>query len=525
MFSRAVSAVLTGIDSHSIEVEADVSPGLPYFELVGYLSAEVKEARERVRTAVRNAGYHLEPRRVIVNLSPADMHKSGSSYDLAIAAAVLCAYGHIPQRALEQIVIVGELSLNGSVRGVNGILSVVMMARRLGFARCIVPADNAFEGAAVEGMQVYGVRNLKEMTAFLRGEYEIAAAGINGMALSVGGEVFGAEGSGDGKVPDFSDISGQHSLKRGMEIAAAGMHHVLMVGPPGAGKSMAARRLPTILPAMSWEESLEVSEIYSAAGLLRPEKGLITQRPFRTPHHTVSDVALAGGGRIPKPGEISLAHRGVLFLDELTEFSSQAMEIMRQPLETGRMMINRVHGSCEFPASFMLVAAINPCRCGYYPDVRRCHCTPLQIRRYLGRISQPLMDRIDLNIEVRPVQIDFLQQNRRPEEPSAAIRGRVERARHVQALRYEGTEYLYNSQLTDKAVERYCALGQSEAGFMKQVYERFEISARSYHKILKVARTIADLAGQEQITVEALREAVFYKAIDRGYWGGDFGKG
>lgn len=516
MFSRAVSAVLTGIESYVVQVEADVSSGLPFFEMVGYLSAEVREARERVKTAIRNAGFMLEPRRVIVNLSPADIRKSGTSYDLAIAAAVLCAYGFIAQRELENTVIAGELSLNGSVRAVNGILPIVLMAKRMGYRRCIVPAENAFEGAAVDDIEVYGIHTLKEMMDFLNGACIVEAAWMDRETV--------ISGNIKKDAVDFSDICGQQSLKRGMEIAAAGMHHTLMIGPPGAGKSMAARRLPTILPSMTWEESLEVSELYSVAGLLRPEEGLIMRRPFRSPHHTVSDVALAGGGKIPKPGEISLAHRGVLFLDELTEFSSEAMEVMRQPLENGRIIINRLQASCEFPAGFMLVAAINPCRCGYYPDVRRCHCTPLQIRRYLGRISQPLMDRIDLNIEVRPVQIEALQQETVQEETSEEIRRRVEKARQIQLIRYEKTDYLYNSQLTDRDVEHYCYLGPDEADFMKKVFERFELSARSYHKILKVARTIADLEGRDNISKENLSEAVFYKTIDRGYWGGYYGK-
>ncbi len=360
MFSKTISAVLLGMRSDMITVEADVSGGLPYFEMVGYLSAEVKEAKERVRTAIRNAGFKLEPRRIIVNLSPADVRKSGTICDLAIASAVLCAYGFIMPESLEHTVLIGELSLDGSVRPVNGVLSVVLMAKRMGMTKCIVPAMNAFEGAAVDDIEVYGVHTLQELIGFLDGRLVIEPAYIDRDTLIERSE-------GQISQLDFSDICGQHTMKRGLEIAAAGMHHTMLIGPPGAGKSMAARRLPTILPKMTWEECLEVSEIYSAAGLLKPAEGLITTRPFRSPHHTASDVALAGGGRLPKPGEISLAHRGVLFLDELTEFSSAAMEVMRQPIETGHIMINRLQAMCVFPAGFMLVAAINPCRCGYYP--------------------------------------------------------------------------------------------------------------------------------------------------------------
>ncbi len=516
MFSKAVSAVLMGIDSHVIRVEADISNGLPFFELVGYLSAELKEARERVRTAIRNAGFLLQPKRVIVNLSPADIRKSGTVYDLSIAAAVLCGYGYIPQETLEDAVIVGELSLNGQVRGVNGVLSIVLMARRMGYGRCIVPADNAYEGAAVDGIAVYGVRTLKEMVDFLNGSCVIEEAWMDKSVLDMTND---AENH-----VDFSDIAGQPMLKRSMEIAAAGMHNILLIGPPGAGKSMAARRLPTIMPALTYEECLEISEVYSAAGLLQPGEGLIHRRPFRCPHHTVSDIALTGGGKVPKPGEISLAHRGVLFLDELTEFSRQTMEIMRQPLEDRQITINRVQASCRFPADFMLVAAINPCRCGYYPDVNKCRCTPLQIQRYLGRISRPLLDRIDLNVEVKPVQMAFLQEGQASEESSEMIRQRVEAARRIQSARYEGTEYLYNSQITDRDIEKYCPLGTDEYDFMKEIYEKFELSARAYHKILKVARTIADLSGADVITVKELGEAAFYKSIDRKYWGGIYGK-
>ncbi len=515
MFSKAVSAVLTGIDSRIIQVEADITSGLPYFEMVGYLSAEVKEAKERVRTAIKNAGFLLDPKHIIVNLSPADLRKSGTSYDLAIAAAVLCGYGIISQRSLDDTVFVGELSLNGRVRPVNGVLSIALMARKTGYRRCIVPSGNAFEGAAADGIEVYGVNDLREMADFLNGKLPLRAAVIDRE------EVMRAGARGDGTdEPDFSDIHGQPLLKRAMEIAAAGMHHILLIGPPGAGKSMAARRLPTILPEMTWEECLEVSEIYSAAGLLHDEGRLITSRPFRSPHHTATDVSLAGGGRIPHPGEISLAHRGVLFLDEITEFSSQAMEVLRQPLENGVITVNRMQASCEFPADFMLVAAMNPCRCGNFPDMSRCTCTPLQIRRFLGRISQPLMDRIDLNVEVQPVSIDWLQNVSEYDESSADIRLRVEKARKIQSARYEGSPYLYNSQLTDKDVDKYCPLDDAGSEFMRQVYERFGISARTYHKIIKVARTIADLSGREDVGTDELGEAVCFKALDKEYWGG-----
>ena len=517
MFCKAFSAVLMGMKSDMITVETDVSGGLPYFEMVGYLSAEVKEAKERVKAAIRNSGFKLEPRRVVVNLSPADVRKSGTMCDLAIAVTILCAYGFVLQEQLEHLLLIGELSLDGSIRSVNGVLPAVLMAKRMGVTRCIVPAMNAFEGAAVDDIAIYGVHTLQELVSFLNGRLTVPEACIDREQLLRRGREQTAQ-------VDFQDICGQKTMKRGLEIAAAGMHHTMLIGPPGAGKSMAVRRLPTILPGMTWEECLEVSEIYSAAGLLNPSEGLMTSRPFRSPHHTVSDVALAGGGRIPKPGEISLAHHGVLFLDELTEFSSAAMEVMRQPLETGKIMINRLQAACEFPAGFMLVAAINPCRCGYYPDVRRCHCTPLQIRRYIGRISQPLLDRIDLNVEVLPVRLEALQGSKN-EECSADILKRVEAAQDIQRVRYRGTAYRYNAQLHDRDVAHYCVMGTAEHALMKALYEKYELSARSYHKILKVARTIADLSGRQMISVDDISEAAFYKCLDERYWGSGNGKG
>jgi len=512
MFRRAFSAVLNGIESRVVQVEADVSCGLPYFELVGYLSGEVKESRERVKTAIRNSGYTLDPRRIIVNLSPADRRKSGTSYDLAIACAVLSAYGFISQQAIEDTVIVGELSLDGRIRGVKGILPTVLMAREGGMKRCIVPAENAFEGAAAEGIAVYGVHTLRESIAFLSGSISLDPAA----AAQIPQE--DEEKAADSV--DFSDIHGQRLLKRSMEIAAAGMHNILIIGPPGAGKSMAAKRLPGILPLMSPEESLEVSKIYSVSGLLRPGEGLIRRRPFRSPHHTISAAGLAGGGRIPAPGEISLAHRGVLFLDELTEFDSEAMEALRQPMEDGRITINRLQASCVFPADFMLAAAINPCRCGFYPDMTKCRCTPLQIQRYIGRISRPLLDRIDITVEVRAVEIEMLQAAVRTDESSADIRERVIRAAGIQSQRYAGSDFEHNSQIPDKRISEFCALGEEESEFMKNAYRVHSLSARSYNKILRVARTIADLAGDAEISIDHLSEAVFYKSLDRRYWSG-----
>lgn len=511
MFSSAYSAVLDGIDSKLIRVEADVSSGLPYFDLVGYLSGEVKEARERVLTAIRNSGFSLEPRRIIVNLSPADLRKSGTFFDLAIAASVLSSYGLIPQKELEDTVLLGELGLDGSVRGVNGVLPVILSARGAGISRCIVPADNLREGSGLGGIRLFGVRSLREFVQVFRAPSELQT--------QTGPEEPGSAPD-PREIPDFSEIRGQETLRRSMEIAASGMHNILMIGPPGSGKSMAARRLPSILPSMQPKEYMEVSRIYSVAGLLRDQGGLITQRPFRSPHHTIPETSFAGGGRYPVPGEISLAHRGVLFLDELTEFPQGVLELMRQPLENGFIAINRLQGSCVYPARFMLVAAMNPCRCGYYPDLTRCSCTPLQIRRYLSRISKPIYDRIDMCVEVRAVRIDVLQDREGKGESSARIRSRVEAVSQMQAERFAGEPYAHNAEIPVSDLEKYCPLDKKEKVYMKEVYERFDLSARSYHKLLKIARTIADMDESRDIRPEHLREAVFYKSINQKYWSG-----
>lgn len=512
MFSSAYSAVLDGIDSRLIRVEADVSSGLPYFDLVGYLSGEVKEARERVLAALRNSGFSLEPRRIIVNLSPADLRKSGTFFDLAIAASVLSSYGLIPRRELEETVLLGELGLDGSVHSVNGVLPVVLAAKGAGIRRCIVPADNIREGAGISGIRLLGVRSLAELAAFLTSSSEDLICTEDISRPVPDPSLL--------QLPDFSEIRGQKTLRRSMEIAASGMHNLLLIGPPGSGKSMAARRLPTILPPLQPEEYMEVSRIYSVAGLLRGQGGLITHRPFRSPHHTIPETSFAGGGRYPIPGEMSLAHRGVLFLDELTEFPQSILELMRQPMENGEITINRLQGSCVYPARFMLVAAMNPCRCGYYPDLSRCTCTPMQIRRYMSRISKPIYDRIDMSVEVSEVRIDVLQSRGAQGESSAEIRSRVEAVSQIQAERFAGESYTHNAEIPVSDLEKYCPLARKEKAYMKGIYEKYGLSARSYHKLLKVARTIADMQRSKDICISHLKEAVFYKSLNQSYWSG-----
>lgn len=505
MFSKVISAAVNGIESKCVLVEADVSDGLPMFSMVGYLASEVREAQDRVRTALKNSGYALPPKHVTVNLAPGDIRKSGTRFDLPIAAAVMASYGFLPQKRLAGVFFAGELGLDGSVQGIHGILSMVLEARRAGCHACLIPWANRKEGAAVQGIDVYGVRHLKELENHLNGTQLLEKVSINIE------EKF-QNPMRDG-LPDFADICGQRMGKRAAEIAAAGMHNLLISGPPGAGKSMIAKRIPSILPSLTMEESLEVSGIHSIAGTL-PEDGILTERPFRMPHHTISAVALTGGGATPRPGEISLAHRGVLYLDELPEFQREALEILRQPLEDGVVRISRNRGQYVFPADFMLVASRNPCRCGYYPDRTRCHCRERDIQSYLGRISRPLLDRIDLYVEAEPVQYEELTGGESG-ECSAQIRARVEAARVLQQARYAREPFHFNAQLPAGKLEQYCALTPEGEAKMREIYRKKQLTARSYHRLLKVARTIADLEGSASILERHLDEAVLYRAEER----------
>ena len=509
MVSKAVTASLRGLEAFRVTVEVDVSDGLPMIAMVGDLSPQVREAQDRVRTALRNTGVSIPARRITISLSPADLHKEGALFDLPIAAAMLCAFGQLSQDSLEGVMMLGELGLNGALKPVRGVLPVVGQAASFGCSSCIVPRQNLSEAAVIPDIKVYGAETLQEVLSFLRRQAPLPDRNSvqSGTAPSLS------------PVPeDFIDLRGQGALRRAAEVAAAGLHNLLMIGPPGSGKTMTARRIPSILPEMTRNEALEVTKIMSITGILPAGCGLAQTRPFRAPHHTTTPTALAGGGRVILPGEVSLAHRGVLFLDELAEFKKDTLDILRQPMEEGCIRISRVRGSVEYPARFMLVAAMNPCKCGYYPDRRRCICAPSDVRRYLSHISQPLLDRFDLCVHAAELKYEDLT-DYADYESSAQIRERVERAARIQAERYEGTPFTHNCDLSSSAISRYCALGAPQRALMRQVFDRLRLSARSYNRILKVARTIADLDGSEQIETFHLSEAVGYRMIDTKFWG------
>lgn len=501
MFSKITSCAVFGIDGQVISVEADVNDGLPMFTMVGFLSSSVKEAGERVRTALKNSGYHMPPKRITINLSPANIRKDGSGFDLPVAMAVLIAIGILPEINMEKTLVLGELGLNGEVKPITGVLPMVYHCKKMGITSCIVPKANAKEAALVRGMNVYGVESLQEAAEFMQGIADIVPLINNDNTV--------VEGENDSNL-DFADVKGQSTLKRGMEIAAAGFHNVLMTGAAGAGKSMIAKRLPTIMPKLTFEECIDITKIYSISGLLDNNNVLITKRPFRSPHHTISNHALVGGGGVPRPGEVSLAHNGVLFLDELPEFNKNVLEVMRQPIEDRSITISRVNATFVFPADFMLVAAMNQCPCGNYPNLNKCKCTPYEIRRYQGKISGPLLDRIDITMEVQPIEFGDLFDEIK-EESSKEIRERVEEARHRQQFRYKDVGINFNSQLDGKLLKKYISLGTKEEELLKDTFVKNELSARGTYRILRLARTIADMAGSDKIERIHLMEAIFYK--------------
>ncbi|NLL04907.1 MAG: YifB family Mg chelatase-like AAA ATPase [Clostridiaceae bacterium] len=506
MLSKVKSFGLMGIDGYVVIVETDISNGIPSFDMVGLGDTAVKESKERVRAAIKNAGLEFPIKRITVNLAPADKKKEGSAFDLPIALGILIATEQISNGDIDNYAFLGELSLDGEIKPIKGILPMVISARHSGMENIIVPLENADEAAVVNGINVMPAKNIVDVVNHLNG---VCKLNIHNIDLN---ELF--ENNIEYDV-DFADVKGQENVKRALEVAASGGHNCVMIGSPGCGKTMIAKRLPTILPSMTFEEALEVTKIHSIAGNLSDKVALITQRPFRAPHHTISNVSLIGGGKYPKPGEISLAHFGVLFLDELPEFDKNALEVLRQPLEDGTVTISRINATFTYPARTTLICAANPCKCGNYLDeTKECTCTPKQIQQYLGKLSGPLLDRLDIHIEVPSVKFKDLE-SREEGEKSSVIRERVNKARKIQQERYKGLNIFSNAELTPMLIKKYCKLDKKCSEILKNAFERLGLSARAHNRILKVARTIADMEESESILKEHLLEAIQYRSLDR----------